>query len=107
MEYLETLISESIIINLPRNNVIFQCSCYIEVLGNKPHELVNKSLLYALTIECHIQINGTSDNPVHLSLRNMKSGLMTRLATLLTNSSCMTKAIRCHKRHPHSYTTTQ
>ena len=34
-----------------------------------------------------------SDNPVHLSLWNMKSGLMTRLATLLTNSSRKTKAI--------------
>ena len=51
------------------------------------------------------KLNGTPDNPVHLILWNMKSSLMTRLATLLTNSSCMTKAIRCHKGHPHSYTT--
>ena len=59
------------------------------------------------TIECHIQIIGTSDDPVHLSLWNMRSSLMTRLATLSTNSSCMTKAIRCHKRQPHFYATNQ
>ena len=90
---METPISESTILNLSRNGVILQCSGYIEVIGNKPHELVSNSLLYAQTMECHTQTIGTSDNSVHLSLWNMKSDLVTRLATLLPNSSCVTKAI--------------
>ena len=53
------------------------------------------------------KLKRTPDNPAHLSLWNMKSSLMTRLATLSTNSSCMTKATRCHKRQPHFYATNQ
>ena len=61
--------------------------------------------MYAQTIECHIQINRRSDNQVHPSHLNIKRGLMTRLATLLTNSSYRHKASWCDKIHLHSLIT--
>ena len=61
--------------------------------------------MYAQTIECHIKINKRSDNQVHPSHLNIKRGLMTRLATLLTNYSYRQKASWCDKRHIHSLIT--